>query len=102
LYWWARNQLSREGGKWIKSLPHLGHLSVSPQENNLEKSGKSPRILQKERQVSKRVKQRATNLFTCNVSKGGHPNETSHSLSLNPPAAPLKENDPRVSLLQTS
>lgn len=26
--------------------------------------------------------------------KGGHPNETSRSLSLNPPTAPLKENNP--------
>lgn len=49
-----------------------------PTSNSLEKPGKPPRTLQKERQVSKRVKQRAANLFTYKVSKGGNPNERSH------------------------
>lgn len=67
--------------------------SASPHKQTTWKTRQVPRDTSKERQVSKRVKQRATNLFTYNVSKGGHPSETSHSTSLNSPAAPLKEND---------
>lgn len=67
LCWRGQEPALQRGGKGIKSQTHLGQ----PTSNNLEKPGKSPRTLQKERQVSKRVKQRATNLFTYNVSKGG-------------------------------
>lgn len=89
MYWWGQEPALWRGKEADKAV-----LVSPPEAKNLEKSSKSLRPFQKGRQVSKRVKQRATNLFTYNVSKGGHPHETSHSLSLYPPAAPPKKYRP--------